>query len=95
MILSKAKLMTAAALIVASSVAFGGCGGGQHKQAQVQKAQVKAMQVVRRDTPLTNEYAGRLVGTEEVKVQSKVSGNVVEKYINGGQFVEAGQLLYL
>ena len=52
------------------------------------------MKVIRRDTPLASEYAGHLVGTEEVQVQSKVSGNVVEKYVVGGQYVEAGQLLY-
>ncbi|MBR4381925.1 MAG: efflux RND transporter periplasmic adaptor subunit [Selenomonadaceae bacterium] len=52
------------------------------------------MKVIQRDTPLASEYAGHLVGTEEVKVQSKVSGNVVEKLVVGGQFVEAGQLLY-
>ena len=87
--------MTMAALVAASSMVFGGCGDDDgQKQAQVQKAQVKAMKVIRRDTPLASEYAGHLVGTEEVKVQSKVSGNVVEKFINGGQFVEQGQLLY-
>ena len=95
MVLSKAKLLTMAALVAASSIVFGGCGGEDNQQqGQVQKAQVKAMKVIRRDTPLASEYAGHLVGTEEVKVQSKVSGNVVEKFINGGQFVEAGQLLY-
>ena len=52
------------------------------------------MKVIQRDTPLASEYAGHLVGTEEVKIQSKVSGNVVEKLVVGGQFVEAGQLLY-
>ena len=95
MVLSKAKLMTMAAIFVASSIAFSGCGGGdQNKQPQVHRAQVKAMKVIRRDTPLSVEYAGHLVGTEEVKVQAKVSGNVVEKYVVGGQFVEQGQLLY-
>ena len=94
MVLSKAKLMTMAALFAASSIVFGGCGDKQQQQAQVMKAQVKAMKVIRRDTPLAIEYAGHLVGTEEVKVQSKVSGNVVEKYVVGGQFVEQGQLLY-
>ena len=95
MVLSKAKLMTMAAVLAASSIMFGGCGkDDQQKQAQVQKAQVKAMKVISRDTPLASEYAGHLVGTEEVKVQSKVSGNVVEKYIVGGQYVEQGQLLY-
>ena len=96
MVLSKAKLMTMTALLVASSIVFGGCGDDDkgNQQAQAHKAQVKAMKVIRRDTPLASEYAGHLVGTEEVKVQSKVSGNVVEKLINGGQFVEQGQLLY-
>ncbi|MBR0103082.1 MAG: efflux RND transporter periplasmic adaptor subunit [Selenomonadaceae bacterium] len=93
-VLSKAKLTTLAAILAASSILFGGCGDDKQQQAQVQKAQVKAMKVIRRDTPLASEYAGHLVGTEEVKVQSKVSGNVVEKYIVGGQYVEAGQLLY-
>lgn len=95
MILSKAKLMTMAAMLAASSIFFAGCGeDDQQQQAQVQKAQVKAMKVIQRDTPLASEYAGHLVGTEEVKVQAKVSGNVVEKYVVGGQFVEQGQLLY-
>ena len=58
------------------------------------KAQVKAMKVIQRNTPLASEYAGHLVGTEEVKVQSKVNGNIVEKFVVGGQYVEQGQLLY-
>ncbi|MBQ4404533.1 MAG: efflux RND transporter periplasmic adaptor subunit [Selenomonadaceae bacterium] len=87
--------MTMAAVFAASSIIFGGCGDDKNQQqAQMPKAQVKAMKVIRRDTPLAIEYAGHLVGTEEVKVQSKVSGNVVEKYVVGGQFVEQGQLLY-
>ena len=94
MVLSKAKLATMAALFAASSIIFGGCGDKQQQQAQVHKVQVKAMKVIRRDTPLASEYAGHLVGTEEVKVQAKVSGNVIEKYVVGGQFVEQGQLLY-
>ena len=94
MVLSKAKVVTMAALVAASSIFFGGCGDKQQQQAQSPKAQVKAMKVIQRNTPLASEYAGHLVGTEEVKVQSKVSGNVVEKYVVGGQFVERGQLLY-
>lgn len=94
MVLSKTKLLTMAALFAASSIVFGGCGDKQQQQSQVMKAQVKAMKVIQRNTPLASEYAGHLVGTEEVKIQSKVSGNVVEKYVVGGQFVEQGQLLY-
>ena len=95
MVLSRAKLMTMAALFAASSIVFGGCGEDKGQQAaQVQKAQVKAMKVIRRDTPLASEYAGHLVGTDEVKVQAKVNGNIVEKYVVGGQYVQQGQLLY-
>ncbi|MBR4152224.1 MAG: efflux RND transporter periplasmic adaptor subunit [Selenomonadaceae bacterium] len=86
--------MTMTALFAASSIIFGGCGDEQPKQMQMPKAQVKAMKVIQRDTPLASEYAGQLVGTDEVKIQSKVSGNIVEKYVNGGQYVQEGQLLY-
>ena len=94
MFLSKRKLMTMAAVFAASSILFVGCGEDKPQQMQAMKAQVKAMKVIQRDTPLASEYAGHLVGTEEVKVQAKVSGNVVEKYIVGGQSVQQGQLLY-
>lgn len=87
--------MAMAVMLAASSIFFAGCGeDDQQQKLQVQKAQVKAMKVIQRDTPLASEYPGHLVGTEEVKVQAKVSGNVVEKYVIGGQFVEQGQLLY-
>lgn len=57
-------------------------------------AMVKAMQVIKRDTPLNYEYAGNIKGTDEVKITARVSGTVVEKYISGGEFVRAGQPLY-
>ena len=57
-------------------------------------ATVKAMKVIQQDTPLTYEYAGDIKSTDEVKVTSRVSGTIVEKYITGGQFVQAGQPLY-
>lgn len=71
-------------------------GCGQEKQAGMPQmaAQVKAMKVIQRDTPLTSEYPGQAMGVNEVKVQSRVSGNIVEKYVQGGQFVNAGDPLY-
>ena len=57
-------------------------------------AMVKAMQVIKHDTPLNYEYAGNIKGTDEVKITARVSGTVVEKYISGGEFVRAGQPLY-
>ena len=90
----KRKLISAALITAVCSVIFSGCGGEEKKAAEAPKAQVKVMQVVQRDTPLASEYPGQLVGTEVVKVQSKVSGNVVEKNVIGGQFVQQGTLLY-
>ena len=69
-----------------------GCGAQQ--PAGGRPTQVKAMNVLCQDTPLTYVYAGQIAGTDEVKIQSRVSGNIVEKYITGGQFVTAGQPLY-
>ena len=83
-------------VLVAAIFALGtlltGCGGGQ--QGGGRPTSVKAMNVLRQDTPLTHVYAGQIMGTDEVKIQSRVSGNIVEKYIVGGQSVSAGQPLY-
>ncbi len=86
-------LLIGISLAISTSFVVAGCGN-QQQQAQQQGAQVKVMQVMQQDTPLTSEFAGQIVGKDEVKVQSKVSGNVVEKYVQGGQWVEAGQPLY-
>ena len=81
------------ALALAASALLAGCGG-QKQQAAGGAAQVKAMKVLQQDTPLSYEYAGQVKGKNEVKVQPRVSGTVVEKYVTGGQFVTAGQPLY-
>ena len=81
-----------AAAALALSVVLTGCGG--EKQGGARPTAVKAMNVLRQDAPLTHVYAGQIMGTDEVKIQSRVSGNIVEKYIIGGQPVRAGQPLY-
>ena len=81
-----------AAAVLAFGMLLTGCGG-QHGGG-ARPTSVKAMNVLRQDTPLTYVYAGQIMGTDEVKIQSRVSGNIVEKYITGGQSVAAGQPLY-
>ena len=68
--------------------------GGQQGQQASGPAAVKAMQVIQKDAPISYEYAGDIKSTDEVKVTSRVSGSIVEKYITGGQYVQAGQPLY-
>lgn len=90
----KSRLIPIALITVFTSTLFFGCSDDQQQTQQARKAQVKAMKVIQRDTPLTSEFAGQILAANEVKVQSKVSGNVVEKYVTGGQFVEVDQPLY-
>jgi len=59
-----------------------------------QTVQVKAMQVIQRDTPVNYEFVGQVKSKNEVKIMSKVSGNIVEKMVNGGDTVYKGQPLF-
>ena len=87
----KLGLVVAAAL--SAMLLLGGCGDEQ-QAARSNASPVKAMKAIKQDTPLTSEFAGQIIGKDEVKVQSKVSGKIVEKYVRGGQFVQEGQPLY-
>lgn len=69
-------------------------GCGQKPQMGPQAVEVKAMQVIQQDTPITYGYVGQVVAKNEVKVQAKVSGNIVAKMVNGGDFVQKGQSLF-
>lgn len=55
---------------------------------------VKAMQVVTRDMPISSEFVGQVKAKNEVKVMSKVSGNIIAKMVNGGDAVYKGQPLF-
>lgn len=89
----KKKLLGMALSAMLAAGVFAGCGGQQAQQAP-QGTPVKAMKVLKQDTPLTTEFAGQVRGKDEVKILPKVSGAIVEKYVEGGQFVNEGQPLY-
>lgn len=89
----KKKLLGAALSAMLAAGIFAGCGGQQAQQGP-QGTPVKAMKVLKQDTPLTSEFAGQVRGKEEVKILPRVSGAIVEKYVHGGQFVNEGQPLY-
>jgi membrane fusion protein, multidrug efflux system len=55
---------------------------------------VKAMQVVQRDTPINYEFVGKVTSKNEVKIMSKISGNIVEKMVKGGDTVSKGLPLF-
>lgn len=59
-----------------------------------QAVEVKAMQVIKRDAPTNYEFVGQVKSKNEVKIMSKVSGNIVAKMVNGGDTVYKGQPLF-
>lgn len=69
-------------------------GCGKKEEAASQTVSVKVMQVIKKDTNIINEYAGQIQGQNEVPVQARVAGHVIEKYISGGQNVKKGAPLF-
>lgn len=59
-----------------------------------QSVAVKVVQVVQRDTPITQEFVGKVSAKNEIKIMSKVSGNIVAKMVKGGDTVYQGQPLF-
>lgn len=83
------------AIICAAALLVSGCGEDTEEQAmQEYPTRVKAIKVLTTDAPLTLSYSGQVVDRDQMVVQSKVSGSVVEKYVKGGQDVVEGQALF-
>ena len=84
------------AIICAVTLLLTGCGGEDTENQALQEmpTRVKAIKVLTTNAPLTMSYSGQVVDRDEMKVQSKVSGTVVEKYVSGGQDVVEGQILF-
>lgn len=82
--------------ICAAALLISGCGGEETEEPSLADypTRVKAVKVLTTDAPLTLSYSGQVVDRDEMKVQSKVSGTVVEKYVRGGQEVVEGQALF-
>ncbi len=79
--------------IVFCIAAVTGCAG--NKQAAAPKAvAVKTMKTIKRDVTIADEYAGQVQGKNEARIQARVSGNVVQKMVNGGEMVKKGQPLF-
>ena len=76
-----------------SMVAVSGCSQQGARPAQ-QAVEVKVMQVVQKDTPITYEFVGAVEAKNEVQIRAKVSGNIVAKMVTGGATVSEGQPLF-
>lgn len=88
----KACCLGLAAIFAVSAAA--GCGGSQQAMQGGKASPVKAIKVLQQDAPLSYEYSGQVQGKNEVKIQARVSGNIVEKLVEGGTIVHKGQPLF-
>lgn len=81
--------------LILSAGIFSGCGSAPRSgQSQPQAVKVNTLNPFKSDTPIMREYSGTVVALQELPVRAKVSGTVIEKYIQGGEQVVAGQPLY-
>ena len=69
-------------ILMIATLILGGCGQKQPTQQQIAPTKVKVVKVLRTDAPLTYEYSGQIISKGEVKVQSRISGKITEKYID-------------
>lgn len=81
------------AAVAATGVLAGGCGKQQAAPA-AQATKVTTFRPFTSDTPIVYEYTGTVAALQEVPVRSRVSGTIMEKYIDGGETVTEGQPLY-
>lgn len=68
--------------------------GKSVQNADNQTTAVQAMKVVQKDASATYEYVGQVKAKDQVKVMSKVSGNIIDKMVDGGEYVAKGQPLF-
>lgn len=89
---SRSGKAAVAALAAVAVLSLAGCG--QEKAAGPQATLVRSMQVIKRDTPLVYDYTGFVQAQQEMELKAQVSGQITGKYFNGGDTVQAGQVLY-
>ena len=68
--------------------------GAKPRQTGPRVVDVKAIQLVAKDTPISYEFVGEIEASDSAQIKAKVTGNIVEKYVVGGANVKQGQPLF-
>lgn len=71
-----------------------GCGSDSRENTQQKAIPIKAIKTIKQDVQIASEYAGQVQGKNEIRIQAKVSGSIVEKMVSGGDVVKKGQPLF-
>ena len=80
-------------LVSSMVMVLSGCGKGENDYAK-SSTPVKAIKIEQKDVKIDKEYPGQVKNKNEIKIQPRISGNVVEKMFSGGEFVAQGQALF-
>jgi len=91
---SRGAKAVALALALAGVLSFAGCGKKDTAQKGSAAIGVRTMQVIKRDTPNSFEFTGFVEAQQEASITANVSGKITSKSFNGGDTVEAGQVLF-
>ncbi|GLU43368.1 hemolysin D [Muricauda sp. NBRC 101325] len=82
-------------LVVAGTLLFLSCGGKNQQQAAAQQApSLEVTQLKKQDISIYNSYSTNIEGIQNVEIWPKVSGFVQNIYVEEGQQVKKGQLLF-
>lgn len=90
----KSKSYYLSLFILGVVVFAAGCGSSRQAGQAPAVVQVKAMQVIQQDTPVTYDFVGQVEAKNDAKISARVSGNITAKMVTGGTTVQAGQPLF-
>ena len=79
---------------VLAAVALVACSKSEHKAVDRGPVEVRAQNVVARDTPVTFEYVGQTQSSRQVQIVARVSGFLDKRVYTEGSFVKAGQVMF-
>lgn len=89
------KWVKGTVLLAGISLMLVGCGNGVSQAPNgSSEVLVNGFTAYVSDAPLMEEYSGTVMAQQEVAVKARVTGYIKEKYVQGGEKVEAGQALY-
>jgi len=79
-------------LLVAGAALLSACGAGEPPPAQA--PEIAVVEVIQRDTRITQDFVGQTLGSTDIPIRARVEGFLESRNFREGRSVEQGQLLY-
>ena len=81
-------------IVAASFILLCAAGCGKSQTGSAPPPMVKVIEVKQQRVPITLEFVGQVEALDEVQVRTRVSGQIVKRFVSGGQYVKQGQALF-